>query len=110
VREFGEVPGFGDALLARAQRHQLPKSTARALRLAHHLFATPVVAGWAMEPRRGDVLYLGRLLARDSWGRETRKILRFAFYVRSHWIRMPPLQLVRHLFTKWRKTKSPASS
>ena len=31
-----------------------------------------------------------------------RKLLRFAFYVRSHWIRMPPFKLARHLWTKWR--------
>jgi Uncharacterised nucleotidyltransferase len=103
VREFGEDEGFWDRLLQRAQRHQLPKSTARALRLAHHLYATPVKAVWAMEARRGDVFYLGRLLARDSWGRETRKVLRFAFYVRSHWIRMPPFKLARHLWAKWRR-------
>jgi Uncharacterised nucleotidyltransferase len=109
VREFGEVPGFSARLLERAQRHQLPKSTARALRLAHHLFDTPIDADWAMEPRRGDIFYLGRLLARDGWGRESRKLLRLAFYVRSHWIRMPPIQLARHLLTKWRKQKkSPA--
>jgi len=23
--------------------------------------------------------------------------------VRSHWLRMPPLMLARHLWTKWRK-------
>jgi Uncharacterised nucleotidyltransferase len=104
VREFAGAEGFWDRLLARAQLHQLPKSTARALRLSHHLYATPVSAGWAMQARQGDVFYLGRLLARDGWGRETRKPLRLAFYVRSHWIRMPPLKLARHLWTKWRKS------
>jgi hypothetical protein len=48
-------------------------------------------------------LYRARLLARDEWGRETRKLLRFAFYIRSHLIRMPLPLLMRHLFTKWRK-------
>jgi hypothetical protein len=103
LREFGESEGFWDRLLARAQRHQLPKSTARALRLSHHFFDTPIAASWAMEARQGDIFYLGRLLARDGWGRETRKLLRFAFYVRSHWIRMPPFKLARHLWVKWRK-------
>jgi hypothetical protein len=103
LREFRESEGFWDRLLVRAQRHQLPKSTARALRLSHHLFDTPIEATWAMEARRGDIFYLGRLLARDGWGRETRKLLRFAFYVRSHWIRMPPLKLAQHLWVKWRK-------
>ncbi len=104
VREFCGASGFWDRLLARAKLHQLPKSTARALRLSRHLYGTPVMAGWAMQARKGDVFYLGRLLARDGWGRETRKSLRFAFYVRSHWIRMPPLKLARHLWTKWRKS------
>jgi Uncharacterised nucleotidyltransferase len=103
IREFAEEEGFWDRLLARAQVHQLPKSTARALRLTHHLYATPVRAAWAMGARRSDVFYLGRLLARDSWGRESRKLLRFAFYIRSHWIRMPPLKLARHLWVKWRR-------
>lgn len=103
LREFCENEGFWARLLERAQRHQLPKSTARALRLSHHLYATPIGAAWAMEARRGDVFYLGRLLARDDWGRESRKLLRFAFYVRSHWIRMPPLKLAQHLWIKWRR-------
>ncbi len=102
IREFAGSDGFWDRLLARARLHQLPKSTARALRLCHHLFETPVHPGIAWKARRGDIFYVGRLLARDSWGRETRKPLRFAFYVRSHWIRMPPLMLARHLWVKWR--------
>ena len=43
-----------------------------------------------------------RLLARNGWGQERRKLLRFAFYLRSHWLRMPPLMLLRHLWTKAR--------
>ncbi len=103
IREFCETEGFWDRLWARATLHQIPKSTARALRLTQHLFETPVAPGMGFEPRRGDIFYLGRLLARDNWGRETRKILRFGFYVRSHWLRMPPLKLARHLWTKWRR-------
>ena len=43
-----------------------------------------------------------RLLARNGWGQPVRPLLRFAFYVRSHWLRMPPLMLARHLWTKAR--------
>jgi len=50
-----------------------------------------------------DRLYLRRLTARDGWGRATRPVTRLAFYVRSHWLRMPPTMLVRHLWIKWRK-------
>ena len=50
-----------------------------------------------------DRLFRARLLARNAWGQEKRKGLRFAFYVRSHWLRMPPLMLARHLWTKARR-------
>jgi len=43
------------------------------------------------------------VLARDDWGRPIRPATRFAFYVRSHWLRMPPAMLARHLWTKWRR-------
>jgi hypothetical protein len=104
IREYEGGAGFWDRLLDRARLHEVPKSTARALRLCHHLFETPVHPGVARKARAGDVFYLGRLLARDSWGRETRRVLRFAFYVRSHWLRMPPFMLAKHLWVKWRKS------
>ncbi len=44
-----------------------------------------------------------RLTARDNWGRGTRKFTRLIFYIRSHWLRMPPHMLMRHLWVKWRK-------
>ncbi|MCA1749541.1 MAG: nucleotidyltransferase family protein [Parasphingopyxis sp.] len=103
LRDFGEREGFWDDLAARAERHQLTKPVARALRLAEALYGTPVDGDVAGRGRAGDALYIRRLLARDGWGRETRKGLRQAFYIRSHWLRMPPAMLARHLWTKWRK-------
>jgi hypothetical protein len=50
--------------------------------------------------RLSDHLFAARLLARNGWGQPTRRALRFAFYIRSHWMRMPPLMLARHLWTK----------
>ncbi len=102
LREFGGSPDFWPRLIERARHHQLAKSTSRALRLTRHLFDTPIDRHFAWEGRKGDIFYTGRLLARDGWGRETRKLLRFAFYVRSHWIRMPPFKLAAHLWRKWR--------
>ncbi len=49
-----------------------------------------------------------RLLARDAWGRPTRPATRLGFYVRSHWLRMPPRMLARHLWIKWRRRGAPA--
>src|SRR3546814_2927815 len=54
----------------------------------------------------GDRLYVRRLLARNGWGPETCKLTRFASYVRSHWLRMPPAMLARHLWAKWRKDRA----
>ncbi|EQB16402.1 nucleotidyltransferase domain-containing protein [Sphingobium lactosutens] len=89
------------ALDRRAVRHGLRRHVAQAQRLAGALYG----GGGALTP--WDRIVRARLLARDGWGRETRKLLVFAFYLRSHWLRMPPLMLARHLWTKWRKGHRP---
>jgi hypothetical protein len=88
--------------------HGLLPEVLRALRLAHNCFGTPI-KGYR-EPLRIDVgekwsdrWFLRRLHASDGWGRQTRPVTRLGFYVRSHWMRMPPLMLARHL---WRKARS----
>ncbi|TGX50323.1 hypothetical protein E5A73_18080 [Sphingomonas gei] len=86
---------------ARAVHHGLEAAVGRALRLADRLYGGGLRYG---QGRDRDMLYLRRLLARDDWGRPTRKLTRLGFYVRSHWLRMPPALLAQHLFTKWRKT------
>lgn len=104
LRNFSERnEDFWAELNARAKPHGLVDELARAMRLAAHLYGTPVQNIHADKRKLSDALYVRRLLARDGYGRETRKLTRFAFYVRSHWLRMPPLMLARHLWTKWRK-------
>jgi hypothetical protein len=104
IREFSAADGaFWPRLAERAGLHQLRPAVARALRLTHSLYATPVDRALAGRRRPSDALFEARLLARNGWGQPTRKALRFAFYVRSHWMRMPPLMLARHLWTKWRQ-------
>jgi hypothetical protein len=100
LREFAAAdPGFWEALDARATRHQLRAPVRRAARLAQHLYGTPIPPGWRAR-NVADALFRARLLARNGWGQERRRLLRFGFYVRSHWLRMPPLMLARHLWTK----------
>jgi Uncharacterised nucleotidyltransferase len=96
LREF-DSPDFRRTLDEHARLHQLAGPVARALRLSHRLYGTPVAAG-----RLGfsDRLFEARLLARNGWGQERRRLLRFAFYLRGHWLRMPPLMLARHLWIK----------
>mgnify|MGYP005990748893 CR=1 FL=1 len=104
IREFSEADaGFWEDLALRTEMHGLKNAMARALRLAARLYGTPVPETRAGLSKYFDRLYVRRLLARDGYGRETRKLTRFAFYVRSHWLRMPPLMLARHLWVKWRK-------
>jgi len=95
--EFGSVD-----LPERARLHGLAPAVGRALRLANTLYGTPLPDGWRVAGT-GDRLYLRRLTARDGWGRHTRPVTRLGFYVRSHWLRMPPMMLAQHLWTKWRK-------
>ncbi len=103
LREFAVAQDFWPRLGRHAERHQLRRHVARALRLAHGLYGTPVDATLAGRRRPTDALFERRLLARNGWGQETRAALRLAFYVRSHWLRMPPLMLARHLWTKARR-------
>ena len=91
IEEFGTA-----GLEAEARRHGLHNEVARSLRLVDALFGK----GKASDVDRA---YIRRITARDGWGRPTRPVTRFAFYVRSHWLRMPPAMLARHLWTKWRK-------
>lgn len=108
VRQFAEADeGFWTELEGRAKIHDLVPEMERALRLAARLYHTPVHKYRSEKARFVDYLYVRRLLARDGYGRETRKAIRLAFYIRSHWLRMPPLMLARHLWTKWRKGGKP---
>ncbi len=91
------VDQFGtNGLAERAAHHGLAREVARALRLSAALYGE----GAKLNP--ADHLYLRRVTARDGWGRATRPVTRLGFYVRSHWLRMPPAMLARHLWTKWR--------
>ncbi len=105
LTEFAEEDSeYYATLKQRAEHHQLWPAVHRAARLAHELYGTAIPKGWQSWSRQ-DKWFIRRLTARDGWGRPTRKITRLIFYIRSHVLRMPPLMLARHLWTKWRKTK-----
>jgi hypothetical protein len=100
---------YGLDLIEGAAHHGLYDAMALALRLSRHIFGTPVEAYG--QPARLSLhiglwerFVLRRLLARDDWGRPIRPATRLAFYVRSHWLRMPPAMLARHLWAKWRRS------
>ena len=120
LREFGERDsGFRAQLIDRAKRHDLLFAVERAVRLAHHIYKSPIRcqapkskplnSGESEKDEIGyritaaDRLFVRRLIARDGWGRARRPLSRLGFYVRSHWLRMPPLMLARHLWVKARR-------
>lgn len=98
--EFAD-DGFDTRLAARARMHGLHDAVALAQRLRAALY------GEGARLRGSDRLFVRRLTARDGWGRQTRKGTELGFYLRSHWLRMPPAMLARHLWTKWRKGYRP---
>ncbi len=101
IDEFGGVE-FELRLAACAAHHGLTHEVMRSLRLSAALFGDGAATSLT------DRLFIRRLLSRDGWGRRMHKLTEFAFYLRGHWLRMPPLMLARHLWTKWRKGHSPA--
>jgi hypothetical protein len=101
LREFDSAD-FRPKLAERARLHQLEGPVARALRLSRLLYSTPLEKRDSPSFSIADRVFEARLLARNGWGQEKRKLLRFAFYLRGHWLRMPPLMLARHLWIKAR--------
>ena len=100
LRQFEAQEGFWQRLEERSRLHQLAPAVARVLRLSAALYRTPIEAALGGRTRASDRLFLRRLLARNHWGQQTRPGTRLAFYLRGHWMRMPPLMLARHLFRK----------
>lgn len=103
TRDFSAAdPGFWTVLGRRAAMHGLGAAVHRAASLARDIYGARLPADWDRHDPT-DIWFRRRLLARDDWGRATHFALQQAFYIRSHWLRMPPVMLARHLWTKWRK-------
>lgn len=103
TRDFAAAdPGFWGKLDGRAEMHGLQAAVHRAARLSRDLYGAALPGGWDRQDP-ADVWFRRRLFARDDWGRVTQPLLEQAFYIRSHWLRMPPAMLAKHLWTKWRR-------
>lgn len=112
IRHFStEEPGFWPGLVARAEELQLSRPLFYALRHVVRLLETPVPTGVRELASRGgpplpllrimDALFNRALLPQhasceDWWMAGARR----ALYIRSHWLKMPPMLLTTHLFYK----------
>ncbi|MBI1182062.1 MAG: hypothetical protein GC201_16070 [Alphaproteobacteria bacterium] len=122
VTEFaGRESGFWDRLAERAALHGAGRPVWYALNFARRLLATPVPPGrleaLPSRPRRVARAAMGRLApvallpslpdrpsAAAAWARRL-------LFLRSHWLRMPPGLLLRHLSVKaWAALRARLSS
>ncbi len=104
LRDASLIRVSGTGSVSRARLHQVARAGRRApCGWQSGCTAHRSIQRWPGVRTSADRLYNRRLLARDDWGRATRRLTRLAFYVRSHWLRMPPLMLARHLWTKLRR-------
>ena len=116
VTAFASEAGFWGRLVARAALHQAGRPLFYALYFARQFFGTSLPDGFLEDlPHRPGTLALAtmrRLVplslvpSAPDWEETppiTTRLARFLLFVRSHWLRMPPLLLARHLSIKaWR--------
>jgi hypothetical protein len=113
LSEFAAVPDFWNVLVVQAKKHQLGRAVYYALRTSQRYFATPVPAQlWidlaASQPpavvrAMMDWLLDCRLLDLSVHQKSARHLVAAKLlYIRSHWLRMPPLMLAGHLARKFR--------
>jgi Uncharacterised nucleotidyltransferase len=107
LRSFGQDDAFWGDLLQEAVALDLTRPAYYALRYAHRWFDTPVpndvtAAASAWAPPAAVRRLMDALVQRTipEGFRDTSQAAVFALYVRSHWLRMPPVQVIRHLTRK----------
>jgi Uncharacterised nucleotidyltransferase len=113
LRQYSGNAGFWDRLPAAAQSLGLERSLFYALRYAEHFFRTPVPEGVLSRLSHAgpkgfglkcmDALFLRALMPdHPSCNDYLTGIARWSLFIRSHWLRMPPKMLLRHLMKKAR--------
>ncbi len=109
LRHFARDPAFWTELLPRAGHLDLGRPLFYTLRYASRLLGTPVppealAAAEEYRPKRLALALMDRLVPEALVPRDPDHpgggLQRWLLYVRSHWLRMPPHLLARHLATK----------
>jgi len=113
LRYFGtHEPRFWEEFWPRVEQLHLARPAFYGLRYASQLLGTPVpesvlTAAGSGAPPAAVLWLMDRLVPRALFPQHpdcpsrTTALARFLLYIRSHWVRMPPLMLVRHLSYKF---------
>jgi hypothetical protein len=120
LNEFSQSESFWQQLTSRVDMHELHRALYYAAHMSHKLFGTHIPADVRSRLNRGKPNFLMRRVM--IWLIQTRlmelevgqqslsfRLAKLLLYVRSHWLRMPPLMTVRHLTRKaWKRFQKPA--
>jgi len=120
LRHFGTGPDFWDRLVPRAAQLDLARPLFYALRFTRQLLGTPIPQqvidqasayrpDWPIADVMDQLIRRALLMDRTRQMPWATDIARWLLYVRSHWLRMPPLLLAGHLFRKGLNTVLPSS-
>lgn len=113
MRHFQDTePGFWERFVPRARELNLERPAFYALRYARLYLETPIpdevlASAHAGTPVKPVLWLMDRLVPRalfpdhPDYPSRLSALARWLLYVRSHWIRMPPLLLARHLSYKF---------
>lgn len=109
IRHGAQEAGFWDGLIRRAEQLDLGRPLYHALHFARAILGTPVPADtlhaverFAPGPIGGAAMkaLVPRVLTPRYPAPRKPPIAATLLYIRSHWLRMPPALLARHLLTK----------
>ena len=111
LRHFGADPAFWEGLVPRAIQLSLARPLYYALRYCQVLLGCPVPVAVQRAARVAQPMlplrsFMDALTCRavtpDGWDSPSlgTSLARLLLYIRSHWLRMPPLLLTRHLARK----------
>jgi hypothetical protein len=121
LRHYGAGPGFLEGLVQRAQELDLTRPLYYALRYTNLILQTAVPAEVLQQagqfaPRWPVGSVMDRLVMHaindrvNGWRRTLQAFSQRILYVRSHWLRMPPLLLTRHLVHQMFRPQKPRAS
>jgi hypothetical protein len=117
VRHFSQEPEFWERVRARTALHGLGRPVWYALHFAQQLLglSLPGDTGWTAAPSSPLRTLMDALVPRallpshpDHFSSPVTRLARDLLFIRSHWLRMPPALLARHLAVKGFSRLKPA--